>query len=159
MRSFKRGIEWPNEGFVQGAIEAFFLSSGFEVEKHKTIDLVCSHPVTRVKWRVEAKGLTTAVGLDFRTGLGQLLQGMNEKGIHYGLAVPDILQFRKQVEAVPSWVTETLGINWLYVSEDSSVKVVPSRFIRSIDTDAQRLSPASPLHSPPVTCHHPASQG
>jgi hypothetical protein len=137
MRSFKRGVEWPNEGFVQGAIEAFFRFSGFEVEEHKTIDLVCSHPTTGAKWRVEAKGLTTAVGLDFRTGLGQLLQGMKEQGIHYGLAVPDIPQFRNQIDAVPSWVTEALGIHWLYVAEDGSVKVVPARSNRSFDTDVQ----------------------
>lgn len=146
MCAFKRGIEWPNEGFVQGAIDAFFRSSGFEVEKHKTIDLVCSHPATGAKWRVEVKGLTTAVGLDFRTGLGQLLQGMKEKGIHYGLAVPDIPQFRRQVHAVPSWVAETLGIHWLYVQADGSVKVESALSNGSFDTDAQvrPLPPVAP---------------
>lgn len=127
MRSFKRGTEWPNEGFVQTAIETFFRSNGFDVEEHKTIDLVCSHPVTGAKWRVEAKGLTTAVGLDFRTGLGQLLQCMAEQDIHYGLAVPDIPQFRRQVQAVPSWVAETLAIHWLYVQADGSVSVESAR--------------------------------
>ena len=127
MRSFKRGTEWPNEGFVQTAIEAFFRSGGFDIEEHKTIDLVCSHPVTGAKWRVEAKGLTTAVGLDFRTGLGQLLQGMVERDIHYGFAVPDIPQFRRQVRAVPSWVAEMLAIHGLYVQADGSVCVESAR--------------------------------
>ena len=31
MLSFKRGTEWPNEGFVQTAIETFFRSGGFDV--------------------------------------------------------------------------------------------------------------------------------
>lgn len=151
MRSFKRGVEWPNEGFVQGAIEKFFRSADFKVEEHKTIDLVCSHPVTGARWKVEAKGLTTAVGLDFRTGLGQLLQGMKERDIEYGIAVPDIPQFRRQIQAVPSWITETLGISWLYVQEDGSVKLEPDRPSRSIEADAQRQSAASPLHPPPIT--------
>ena len=144
MRAFKRGTEWPNEGFVQGAIEAFFRSGGFEVEEHKTIDLVCSHPATGDRWSVEAKGLTTAVGLDFRTGLGQLLQGMLQPGVHYGLAVPDIPQFRRQVHAVPPWVAETLGIHWLYVQEDGSVKIEAARSNLSVNTDALRHPPASP---------------
>lgn len=119
---FKRGTEWPNEGFVQSAIEAFFRAGGFEVGEHRTIDLVCSHPVSGVKWRVEAKGLTSAVGLDFRTGLGQLIQGMEEPGVEYALAVPDIPQFRKQVRAVPTRVVEALKIHWLFVQPDGSVK-------------------------------------
>ena len=123
MSTFKRGIEWPNEGFIQGAIEEYFLAGGFEIEKHRTIDLVCVHPTTGVKWRVEAKGLTTAVGLDFRTGLGQLLQGMKVQGIHYGLAVPDIPQFRRQVLEVPPWVVDALGINWLFVQQDRTVRL------------------------------------
>ena len=97
MPTFKRGVEWPNEGFVQGAIEAFFRSGGFE--ERGTRRLICGPASDHgARWRVEAKGLTSAVGLDFRTGLGQLLQGMNEQGIHYGLAVPDIPQFQRQIQ-------------------------------------------------------------
>lgn len=130
VHKFKRGTAWPNEGFVQGAIEAFFRAGGFDVGKHRTIDLVCSHPFSGVEWSVEAKGLTTAVGLDFRTGLGQLIQGMEEPGIEYGLAVPDIPRFRKQVFAVPSWVVETLRIHWLFVQPDGSVKIESVGFRR-----------------------------
>lgn len=143
MQVFKRGIEWPNEGFVQVAIESFFRSCGFKIEEHKTIDLVCSHPTTGEKWIVEAKGLTTAVGLDFRTGLGQLLQGMHVPSAHYGLAVPDIPQFRRQVHALPSWVAMTLGIHWLYVQADGSIQLESALPRIEVDEDAMQRPVAS----------------
>ena len=121
MSRFKRGLDWPNEGFVQQAIEAHFRAAGYAIDEHKTIDLVCVHPGTGERWSVEAKGSTSSIGLDFRTGLGQLLQGMKCQGVQYGLAMPDLAQFRKQVDAVPSWVVEALGIHWIFVQEDGTV--------------------------------------
>jgi hypothetical protein len=123
VNTFKRGTEWPHEGFVQAALEAYFSSLGFAIEHHKTIDLVCSHPITGEKWSIEAKGKTTAIGLDFRTGLGQLLQGMKQRSHNYGIAVPDIPEFRRQIQAVPSWVAAALAIHWLLVQSDGSVTV------------------------------------
>lgn len=140
MRNFKRGNEWPNEGFVQHAIEIFFKSCGFFIEAHKTIDLVCYHPVTSSKWRVESKGLTTAVGVDFRTGLGQLIQGMIEQDTNYGLAIPDIPQFRRQVHAVPSWVAKNLAIHWIYVQSNGSV------FFESAHSNSSLPRPASDVN-------------
>ncbi|MBK6005947.1 hypothetical protein JJB11_07550 [Ramlibacter ginsenosidimutans] len=151
MTTYKRGSSWPNEGFVQAAVEAFFRGSGFEIEKHKTIDVVCSHMKTGDQWRVEAKGLTTAVGLDFRTGLGQLVQGMNEQSMHYGLAVPDIPQFRRQVQAVPSWVAEKLRIHWLYVREDGSVNVETAWSDHSRDTDTAQRASGRPMRADHAT--------
>lgn len=36
------------------------------------------------RWLIEAKGQTSGVGLDFRTGLGQLVQGALDEGLGAG---------------------------------------------------------------------------
>ncbi|GAB2521386.1 hypothetical protein [Lysobacter humi (ex Lee et al. 2017)] len=123
-RSFKRGVEFPHEGFVQLAIEAFFESKGYVVDVAQRVDLRCVHAVSGETWHVEAKGVTTQVGLDFRTGLGQLVQGMHEPNVHYGLAVPDTPAFRTQVDKVPSMVVSALALHWLFVGPDKTVTIV-----------------------------------
>ena len=90
---YPRGDKFPNEGFVQRAIEAYFTNLGFELERSGYSDLVCKREDTGECWVVEAKGLTTEVGLDFRTGLGQLIQRMTDDHCNYGLAVPQIDEF------------------------------------------------------------------
>ena len=90
----------------------------------KHSDFACQEPNTGRRWVIEAKGLTTAVGLDFRTGLGQLVQRATDPKICYGLAVPDIPSFLSQCRAVSAWVRESLHIHWLIVGEDGSVRVV-----------------------------------
>ena len=54
---FKLGTQFPAEGFVQRAIEAHFLKRGYARDDAGHADLVCTHPETGEKWRVEAKGL------------------------------------------------------------------------------------------------------
>jgi hypothetical protein len=68
--------------------------------------------------------VTTQIGLDFRTGIGQLVQGMTNQESRHGLAVPDTPAFRVQVAKMSAWVVQRLGIHWLYVSADGDVHVV-----------------------------------
>ena len=125
MRVYKRGFDFPNEGFVQLAIEAHFRAAGFNLYSEGRVDLLCTHPVTGESWHIEAKGQTTQVGLDFRTGLGQLLQAMRSKDSKCGAAVPDTPQFRAQIDKLSSWVVSALNIHWLLVSQDGAVRIVP----------------------------------
>jgi hypothetical protein len=74
-------MEFPNEGFVQRAIETFFEGQGYCRKVAKDTDLVCERAGER--WAIEAKGVTASVGLDFRTGLGQLVQRMDDAGTKY----------------------------------------------------------------------------
>jgi hypothetical protein len=122
-RQYKLGSEFPHEGFVQGAIERHFEKAGYTLDISTHVDLRCTHPVTRDAWHIEAKGKTTAIGLDFRTCLGQLLQRMNQRHIRYGIALPDMLQYRAQTDQVSPWVVERLGLYWLFVTEDGTVKI------------------------------------
>jgi hypothetical protein len=123
-RQYKRGDEFPHEGFVQGAIERHFEKAGYSLDTSTHVDLLCTHPVTGDAWHIEAKGKTTSIGLDFRTCLGQLLQRMNQPHMRHGIAVPDMPQYRAQTEQVSPWVVERLGLHWLFVAEDGSVKTV-----------------------------------
>lgn len=117
-------MEFPHEGFVQLSIESHFRSAGFILTTDGRVDLLCSHPETGETWHVEAKGVTTQVGLDFRTGIGQLVQGMCNEESNHGIAVPDTPAFRAQVAKFSPWVVARLGIHWLFVSQDGAVRVV-----------------------------------
>jgi hypothetical protein len=124
VRGYKRGSAFPNEAFVQAAIEKHFRSSGYERVVAAHSDYACHHPSTGDRWVIEAKGATSAIGLDFRTGLGQLVQRASEPTVRYALVVPNMPKFLTQCSQVSAWVRESLGIYWLIVSEDSSIRVV-----------------------------------
>lgn len=123
-RMYKRGLEFPNEGFVQQSIETFFRSNGFNLVVDGQVDLLCKHPTTGEAWHIEAKGHTTQVGLDFRTCLGQLVQGMGSESVHYGIAIPDTAAYHAQVGKLAVWVVAALRIHWLFVSQDGTVQII-----------------------------------
>jgi hypothetical protein len=119
--AFKRGLEFPHECFVQNAVETHFKTLGFQHIAAGYADFACEHPKAGVSWVIEAKGLTSAVGLDFRTGLGQLLQRMTIRDVHYGIAIPEIPQFLAQCRRVPQWVRESLNLHWVIVRDSGEV--------------------------------------
>jgi len=121
-RAYKRGVEFPHEGFVQAAIEAHFSTCGYATLPSGDPDLACTHPETGVSWVIEAKGLTSDVGLDFRTGLGQIIQRMTVPGNRYAVAIPDLHSFVSQCRKVPDWVRAALGLHWLVVASDGTVR-------------------------------------
>lgn len=95
MPRFPRGNEFPNEGFVQQAIETYFTSLGYELLEEGFIDLACRHPETGHRWIVEAKGHSSSVGVDFNTCLGQILKRMgDEESAAFGVAMPATQQYR-----------------------------------------------------------------
>ena len=59
------------------------------------MDLLRGHAVTDESLHIEAKGKTTQIGLDFRAGLGQMVQRMDSVNCNYGFAIPDIPEFRQ----------------------------------------------------------------
>lgn len=121
---FARGTDFPHEGFVQQTIERYFTANGFTIVTKSTTDLICTHPDREERWEIEAKGLTTAIGLDFRTGLGQLIQRMTDQTTLHALAVPDLPQFRAQCRQVQPWVRQANNIFWLLVQIDGTVLVI-----------------------------------
>jgi len=123
-RQYKRGSEFPHEEFVQGAIEQHFRKAGYALDTSTHVDLLCSHPACGDAWHIEAKGVTTAIGLDFRTCLGQLLQRMSQQHVKHGIALPDMPQYRVQTAQVSPWVVDRLGLHWLFVADDGTVSIV-----------------------------------
>ena len=121
---YKRGAEFPAEFFVQKAVENYFRERGFTLNTSSHVDLICVHPATGEQWHIEAKGITLKPGLDFRTGLGQLVQRMENQSARHAIAVPDIREYVAQIASVSQWVVDRLGIHWLLVAEDGSIRVV-----------------------------------
>src|SRR5919199_1964145 len=99
MTEFPLGSDFPREGFVQRAIERHFASCAPAEAGHA--DFACTDERGR-RWLVEAKGETSDVGLDFRTGLGQLLPGASEPGWTLALAMPDTPKFQRQRRRPPT---------------------------------------------------------
>ena len=125
MSSYPRGMEFPNEGFVQRAIESYFTAEGFTIRAGELADLVCVAESGQTRWVIEAKGASASIGLDFRTGLGQILSKMAERSVNYALAVPDIPQFAALCGQISGWVRKSLRLHWIFVNEDGSVGIFP----------------------------------
>ena len=71
----------------------------------------------------EAKGRTTAIGLDVDTMFGQLLRRMPQErpgpGTRFAVVVP--AEASAAVERVPRWLRNELGIDLYVVDQDGSV--------------------------------------
>lgn len=123
-RRYFLGTDFPSEGFVQAAIEEHFRNLGFAVDATGDIDLLCRHSGTDECWHIEVKGKTSAIGLDFRTCLGQLVQRITGPDVRYGMALPDIPQYREQIKKTSQWAIRALGITWLLVQADGHVQII-----------------------------------
>lgn len=123
-RRYRLGTDFPGEGFVQAAVEEHFRNLGFAVDAAGDIDLLCRHSGSEECWHIEVKGKTSAIGLDFRTCLVQLVQRMTGPGVRYGMALPDIPQYRGQIGKTSQWAVRALGITWLLVQPDGGVHVI-----------------------------------
>lgn len=123
-RGYRLGTDFPGEGFVQAAIEEHFRKLGFALDATGDIDLLCCRSGTDECWHIEVKGKTSAIGLDFRTCLGQLVQRITGPGVRYGMALPDIPQYREQTKKTSPWAIQVLGITWLLVQADGSVHMI-----------------------------------
>src|SRR5687767_2627475 len=98
MAQYKLGRDFPREGFVQAALEQHFASCRRHAIGHA--DFACTDESGR-QWLIEAKGETSDVGLDFRTGLGQILQGTPSPDWIPALAMPDTPKFAAQRARTP----------------------------------------------------------
>jgi hypothetical protein len=88
----------------------------------KHVDLVCINEKNE-KWVIEAKGNSTSVGIDFNTGLGQILKRMDDPDCQYALAVPNIPKYINQLNKVPKRVQNLLGLCWIRVSGDGTITI------------------------------------
>jgi hypothetical protein len=124
LQSFPRGSEFPNEGFVQQAIEGYFQGKGYTLLAEGYTDLACVDHKTGDRWVVEAKGHSASVGVDFNTCLGQLLKRMDDAEVaHFGLAVPKTAQYERQIGTLSRRVRKALDLHWLLVDQEGVVEI------------------------------------
>ena len=62
--------------------------------------------------------------MEFRTYLGQLVQRMHDPAAIHGIALPDLLKFRRHAAVVIPWFVELLGMHWLFVGNTGIVRIV-----------------------------------
>lgn len=121
---YKKEHAFPYESFIQEAIDTYFISAGYIILDDKHTDLVCTHPINGDTWYIEAKGLTSQIGLDFRTCIGQLVQRMKVQGSYYAIALPNIKKFREQASFVAPYVRKSLNLHWIFVHENQSLTML-----------------------------------
>ena len=122
--TYPRGEDYPNEKFIQNAIEDYAASQGWTkltISGHT--DLVCEDPATGRHWRIEAKGETEAPSTDFHTALGQLLHRAERQDDNYALAIPDGPKLLRLCGELPPWVRERLNLHIMVVTEDGGTRV------------------------------------
>lgn len=122
---FRNGFEFPNEGFLQLALDRHFENLGFAEDCGSRADIDLRNPITGMRWVIEAKGDTKQnSGLDFKTGLGQLVLRMSDADANYGIAVPDLPRFQDLCASFPERVRASLNIHWLFVDAGAHVCIV-----------------------------------
>jgi len=124
MAKFHNPDDFPFEAFVERKVSDYFLSRGFQIlDEIPYLDLHFKLIDNEEEWKIECKGETSSINVDFNTGLGQILKKMEDENSMYALALPDTPSFRKQVEQVPNQVLKKLNLHWIWVNEKGEVKI------------------------------------
>jgi len=121
---FKRGDDFPNEGFIQKSIENYFSKLGYDKLNEKYVDYVALHPISKERWVIEAKGESKAIGTDFNTCIGQIIKRMDLRDAKYAIAIPETNQYLIQIKSIKPWVRNVLQLHWILVNSDGDVKII-----------------------------------
>src|SRR5260370_40348995 len=116
---------YPNEQFIQHALENYFKREGYTLEEVKDHDLVCTAP-TGERWLIEVKGSPENAdnfGNNFYECSGQILQRMQDSQARYVMAFPADPRFVRQGRKVAKWVRSLVHLHYLFVYEDASVSI------------------------------------
>ncbi|SHL55523.1 hypothetical protein SAMN02745136_05167 [Anaerocolumna jejuensis DSM 15929] len=119
---YKKDNCFPNEIFIQEAIEHYFLGYDFIINASGHVDLIAEKE--NEKWIIEAKGLTSSVGVDFNTCLGQLIKSMKDSKTIYAIAVPKIDSYKRQCEMISDYFRKLVGLHILVVDRTGNVSLI-----------------------------------
>jgi hypothetical protein len=122
MKYFKKDKVYPNEAFVQEAIEHYFLAKDYKLEESRYVDLIAVKPNDR--WVVEAKGMTSQITVDFNTCIGQLAKSMTTSDTKYAIALPNEIQYKKQCMNIPDYFRITNHLYILVINENAQIQVI-----------------------------------
>ncbi len=121
---YRRIGEYPEECFIQEIIDEYFSDKGFCRIETNCVDYVCEHPDTYERWHIEAHGASASIGLDFHLNLGQLICGISRHETKYALALPDMPQFRNQINNIEPWVCKVLNLHWILVDREGGIIIL-----------------------------------
>lgn len=68
--------------------------------------------------------MTSAVGTDFNTCLGQLVKSMKDKNVIYAIAIPKHIKYKHQCELIPKYYRELVGLHILLEDETGKVNII-----------------------------------
>lgn len=122
MKYFKKAKEYPNEAFIQEAIENYFSNKGFVIEKDGQIDLIAKK--NDEKWIVEAKGITSQITVDFNTCIGQLVKSMASPAWNYAIAIPCEDKYKVQCVKLPEYFRKNNNLYFIIVNENGQIKII-----------------------------------
>ncbi len=122
MKHFKKNKAYPNEAFIQEAIENCFFNEGFAIEKDGQIDLVAEKDDE--KWIVEAKGMTSQITVDFNTCIGQLVKSMSSPTWKYAIAIPCEDKYKVQCVKLPEYFRRSNNLHIIIVDENAHIKII-----------------------------------
>ena len=122
MKYFKKEKAYPNEAFIQEAIEKYFLNNGFTVEKDGQIDLIAEK--ANVKWIVEAKGATSQITVDFNTCIGQLVKSMTTPLTNYAIALPNEEKYKNQSMKLPDYFRVNNNLHIIIVDKNAQIHII-----------------------------------
>lgn len=118
---FKKENCYPNEAFVQEAIEKYFSDLGYQLKTKEQVDLIAEKGSEC--WVIEAKGMTSSVGLDFNTCLGQLVKSMKDKHAIYAIAIPKHEKYERQCKLIPDYFRQLVNLHILFIDEQGKVNI------------------------------------
>ncbi len=119
---YKNGNCFPYEAFVQESLEKYFIRLGYELKTKEQVDLIAEKG--NELWIIEAKGVTSAVGTDFNTCLGQLVKSMKDGNAIYAIAIPKHTKYKYQCELISDYFRKLVGLHILLVDETGKVNIV-----------------------------------
>ncbi len=122
MKHFKKEKVYPNEAYIQEAIENFFTQEGFIIDAEGQIDLIAEK--NDDKWIIEAKGMTSQITVDFNTCIGQLAKSMKSDSYNYGIALPYEDKYKKQCLKLPKYFREKNNLSIIVVNEKQEVIII-----------------------------------
>ena len=127
---------FPYEAFVESKVEQYFRNEEFDVkidikkgdiERENIscylhgLDILATRGDE--EWRIECKGDTANISVNFNTVLGQILRRMDREYATYAVAMPDIQEYRNRVNRVPKLVRKRLSLRWIWVKESGEIDI------------------------------------
>lgn len=122
MKYFKKEKTYPNEAFIQEAIENYFSNEGFVIDTDGQIDLVAEK--NEEKWIIEAKGMTSQITVDFNTCLGQLVKSMEFSTSNYAIAIPCEEKYKVQCMKISEFFRKKNNLFMIIVNENAQINII-----------------------------------